>query len=899
MQLPGMQYSSSLSPFLIGPDNRLYINKDNGELFIYKARNQQENEKPDYVTDTFFGRSNFQNPYLTRNGHLWLFNRPEEALNNSGNPVFQYQSGKLSSFPVSGGFVGGYGFFYEQNDKQYYYEREQNSIYLFNGTSFQKYGQPDIPGFKLVKPIRDNRLALCTNSGFFIANTAGDAINIVTRLFSGQTISAFCEDRNGNLWVGTLTEGIYFIPRLGLSTIPSTTTTINFNNVTAACKGPGNKLILGFLNGELGFLDTGFHYQTILPANTRSKKINSLFYSPELQLLNWWLVDISLQSHLGPADTHLFPSQGIGYSTKDIAYIPRWNAALLANPADIQLISLDKEPVLNRLPAGWLQLYQADSIFSNTLSWQQVSLMLSRERGRAVYFDSTTETCWGADKNGITLYRNNGNKTVLWKNEPIYATCFCKQADIIWAGSFSQGLFAVKEEQAREQYTTADGLVSNTIYKIIGNGNHLWVFTDKGLQYFDIAKKEFFVLDKTLGLPSYQVTGAALVNDHLFISTPKGLVTIADSISFKKDTGIRAYLQGIYCNHQIVRYSRDNFNTEENSFIFRIETPAYDNRALLRYKYRLKGAEKEFSTVAVEKEVFEYSSLQSGHYEFELYLTDLKGTVIGPPIHYSFTIKPPFYLTPWFLLLCLLATGIFIYWLMRRRIRQVQKREREKLQLAQLESDLKQSQLSGIKAQMNPHFMFNALNSIQEFILLNDKKQANMYMGKFADLMRMTLDMSNKKEVTLEEEIKTLQLYLELEALRFEDNFHYNLIVDENIDKENIHLPAMLIQPNVENAIKHGLLHKNGERKLELHFFLENHILSCIVTDNGIGRRRSGEINAQRLRKHTSFATGATQKRLELLNHDRPQPITVDYEDLFDEHGNANGTRVLIRIPLI
>ncbi|MEQ1625723.1 MAG: histidine kinase, partial [Sediminibacterium sp.] len=210
------------------------------------------------------------------------------------------------------------------------------------------------------------------------------------------------------------------------------------------------------------------------------------------------------------------------------------------------------------------------------------------------------------------------------------------------------------------------------------------------------------------------------------------------------------------------------------------------------------------------------------------------------------------------------------------------------------------SQLSALKAQMNPHFMFNALNSIQEIILMNNKREANMYLGKFADLMRITLDQSNKNAISLDDELKSLLLYLELEALRFETHFQYKIDVDDNVFAPDIQIPAMLIQPYVENAIKHGLLHKQGEKQLLIQFRLENEeTLLCMITDNGIGRKRSAEINQLRARKHTSFATGATLKRLELLNYGNEQRITVNFEDLKDERGQDSGTKVLLFIPIV
>ena len=174
-----------------------------------------------------------------------------------------------------------------------------------------------------------------------------------------------------------------------------------------------------------------------------------------------------------------------------------------------------------------------------------------------------------------------------------------------------------------------------------------------------------------------------------------------------------------------------------------------------------------------------------------------------------------------------------------------------------------------------------------------------MYLGKFADLMRLILDQSNKEIISLEEELKILNLYLELEALRFEENFEY-IIQKENIEDEaEINIPAMLIQPYVENAIKHGLLHKQGLKKISIHFKLQKNKLLCVVEDNGIGRKRSGEINALRNKKYTSFATGATQKRLELLNQNNPNLIVVNYTDLTLNNTTYIGTKVSIVIPII
>lgn len=897
VQLPGMKYVNSNAPFAIGPGNKLVLSTEKNELLVFVPTHTRATERPGYRL-AYKHKNGAINPYFEED-KLWACIVNSSSSASNGN-IVSLSGNTVNNYPVN--FIKPEqqqptGFLFKQNNQLYFYIREQSSLYQFNGNRFEPEQTLNLPGFKMVQPLQNGNIALGTNNGLYIA-TGAPSYHIITRLFSGQTISAFCEDREGNLWVGTLTEGIYFIPKKGFTEIVPDKPGVNFNNVTTICAGPGNRLLLGFLNGELGWLNAQQQYNTLLPGNPLSTKVQSLAYSTDLQLLNWQADNI-YQSPFGAETNKLQPGRGVGNSAKDFVYIPKWDAALVATPTDIQLISLNRQSVLQRIGPGWAKNYDTATIADASLPWPQTPLLLGRERGRAVYFDNSTNTIWGADKNGITLCTENGKKHLLLNNEPVYATAFYAHNGVVWATTFSQGLLAIKNEQVIKQFTRENGLVSNTGYKIIGSENHLWLVTDKGLQYFDIESETFFVADKTLGLPTYKINNIVLQNGLLYISTPKGLFSVPDSIRFTGGTAPQVYIQAVYCNQQNTGLTATRFNTHENNFVFRAETPVYANRALLRYKYRLLGAEKDFIITTLDNAVFEYKSLNAGKYRFELYLTDTKGNAIGNPVIYSFSIKPPFYQTTWFWLLMVLAVIALVYLLVRVRINRIKKRENQKLRLSQLETELKQSQLSGIKAQMNPHFMFNALNSIQEFILLNDKKQANLYMGKFADLMRMTLDMTNQDTVLLEDEIRMLERYLELEALRFENNFSWQIIHLLNAESDHLYLPAMLIQPHIENAVKHGLLHKPGEKKLVVEFALpHSHLLQVTITDNGIGRKKSSEINAQRTRKHISFATGATQKRLDLLNFNRTQAISLRYNDLYDANGSAIGTQVILSIPV-
>jgi len=223
--------------------------------------------------------------------------------------------------------------------------------------------------------------------------------------------------------------------------------------------------------------------------------------------------------------------------------------------------------------------------------------------------------------------------------------------------------------------------------------------------------------------------------------------------------------------------------------------------------------------------------------------------------------------------------------------------EKKEVALNQLKLEQVQSELTALKSQMNPHFIFNVLNSIQELYTLGDKHQANIQMGNFARLTRKILEVSGKQVIDMDEEIEILTTYLNLESMRFETDFSYTIEIPENA--EELYIPPMLIQPFIENSIKHGLLHKKGEKKLEISFEINanDDILICRIADNGIGRKASEEINKQRHKLHQSFAASATEKRLQLLNMGKTKNIAVSYEDLTDSLGTAAGTSVTLCIP--
>jgi LytS/YehU family sensor histidine kinase len=198
-----------------------------------------------------------------------------------------------------------------------------------------------------------------------------------------------------------------------------------------------------------------------------------------------------------------------------------------------------------------------------------------------------------------------------------------------------------------------------------------------------------------------------------------------------------------------------------------------------------------------------------------------------------------------------------------------------------------------LRAQMNPHFMFNSLNSIKHFILTNEREKASEYLSNFAQLIRSILSFSNARYISLADELNTLETYVGLERIRFSDGFDYQIKVSESIDPSALLVQPLIFQPYVENAVWHGLMHKESQRRLEIEISENKNMLTCSITDNGIGREKSASIKSK---SNTRKSLGLQISELRMKAQDAN--TTVEIIDLKSENGTSLGTRVLISLPL-
>jgi LytS/YehU family sensor histidine kinase len=200
---------------------------------------------------------------------------------------------------------------------------------------------------------------------------------------------------------------------------------------------------------------------------------------------------------------------------------------------------------------------------------------------------------------------------------------------------------------------------------------------------------------------------------------------------------------------------------------------------------------------------------------------------------------------------------------------------------------------------MNPHFMFNSLNSIKNFILRQETKEASHYLTRFSQLMRVILRNSSQPLIPLADEMEALRLYIELELMRFDGGFEVNIDVEEAIDQHNLLIPPMLIQPYVENAIWHGLMHKSVPRTLAILVHCDAQNLKIHIVDNGIGREQAAVMNSKQRNNHKSYGMQITHDRLSLIERSLSIRTRVDIHDRMDPDGQPAGTEVELTIPLL
>jgi hypothetical protein len=331
---------------------------------------------------------------------------------------------------------------------------------------------------------------------------------------------------------------------------------------------------------------------------------------------------------------------------------------------------------------------------------------------------------------------------------------------------------------------------------------------------------------------------------------------------------------------------------EQNNIVISYVGISYKSRGSMIYKYRLLGSENSDDWIYSKETSVSFPYLAPGNYTFEVFASTKEGVWSINSATYSFEILPPYWKTWWFKLIIILFAAITLTSLFLYRLHVIQEKNRMMVKLNKY-------MLQALNRQMNPHFIFNALNTIQSFFIKNDKITSLHILSRFTTLMRRVLNNSREDMISLNEEIETLKNYIELESFRFQDKFEYEFLVDPSLPINNLKIPPLLLQPYVENAIIHGLRHRiSPGGKLTVQIFQTENHLCCRIIDNGIGRSLAEEMKTVKP-GHISLGTKISSQRIDLISHMSNMDIKIEYTDLIDDNKKGCGTQVDIVIPFI
>ncbi len=447
--------------------------------------------------------------------------------------------------------------------------------------------------------------------------------------------------------------------------------------------------------------------------------------------------------------------------------------------------------------------------------------------------------------------------------------------------------------------TEKDGLPDKYIDCLISdNQENVWACTSKGLAR--ISKDQpirTYSLADGMQSNSFQLSYKRK-NGELWFGGSEG-ITIASNFQQKKsEITAQPSITSLKINDEA--YKEKNVSLlkkmtlpfKENTLSFEFVNKEYSNPQSNRIRYKLKGIDNDWVEVDKGEVGFaRYANLNYGNYTFLLEGINGDGFSSGKKEALSLTIKPPFYKTWPFIISVSLLSFFLIGLLIRYRINQIREREI-------LNTRIAENKMSALRSQMNPHFIFNSLQTVNGFIVRKDIRAAIQYVNQFSRLMRTILENSREGMIPLEKEVELLELYMKIERERFTTPFEYSITVADDLDIYNVEVPSMLLQPFVENAIKHGLFHKKEQGQLSISFFNKNNTLLCTITDNGIGREKSKILNQQRGRTHQSRGLQIVDERLDLIRKSHPGDYAVQIHDLFDTQGSAIGTKVEISLPL-
>jgi len=719
-----------------------------------------------------------------------------------------------------------------------------------------KLALPD--GFISMSEINDTSISFNTIHGALFFNTQSK--KITDTFLRHQTINAVTEDNEGSFWFSLLGKGIY---RLASGRFLNFSALLQNRSVFSIQK-QGSVLYAGSDNFNLFLLNTKnntVRLRKISKGITRGRIISLIVRDKN--------IIVGTDNGLFRFENFVMKDSLKDFAVKS-AFLNSGNKVIISASQGVYDVSLDN-------------FLRQDTI------WEERSTCAYKKAG--FFYIGTLNGLYSVDTIKKITYLGNADK--IFQNR-INSISESKDGALLVATNGS-GIAIYKGNKVIFNITERDGLTSNICRNIFVVPDGLWVGTDKGLNKIIFSDTAYHIKTFTQvdGLSSDIINAIYADGNDIYVGTPEG-IDFFDETRISKKSICNLRITSLIVGRNSMQADTTAFTLQhsDNNIEVSFIGISYKSAGNISYQYRLLGSDTAWQTT--NQTSLNYPSLSSGKYELQLKAVNKFG-VQSNLVKFKFTISKRLQEKTWFRLLFIASLIALIWLLMSYWIKIIKRRENEKSETLRKISELEQMAL---KSQMNPHFIFNCLNSIQHYVIDKDIIGVNDFISKFSRLIRLTLDNSSKTDISLAEETDYIKTYLELEQKRFEGKFSFE-IIQEGINYNDYFIPPMILQPFVENAVRHGVRYRNdGQGKIIVKINKEVEYLICSIRDNGIGRKLSWENKSKNPVEYQSKGMELTSRRIAMFNMAHASKISIRINDLEGENQKPVGTEVVVWFPL-
>lgn len=691
------------------------------------------------------------------------------------------------------------------------------------------------------------------------------------------TFTHILQDNEGGYWFCTEGSGVLYSSSLAISHLTEFNG-LSTSQVTAISVNGSKNLYVGYNNGKIDLVSpSGITSITGVPEFPGiPRRIDDMLYSPNRQNVlicaSGQLFEyqkekqsfLQLTPHSDFALNHLFESKDGTLYCGDKYGLYVWEKSsdepkvLLFHPGVARTNIKEKLTALGENHYGNVLIGNYNGLFSlkgNSFEYLGNQHPLFKTRITAILRQKER-----------TLIASRTHGLAIWNDDSIYSI------------NQHAGLFT---GQINDMDQMADGAV--------------WLATNKGiyeLKWDENVLSSVKRIGIEHGLPATEIHTIKVQDSTLWLGTNNGLVGFDMREYQVNNVAPPIHIESIAINRKDTQlldtYQLRHFqNYLQISFL----GIGYRNSGKLKYKYRMVGIDGDWQYTS-ERNV-QYPTLPAGEYQFEVVALNEWNVSSTQAASLNFVIVPAWWNTWWAEILFPFAVISILLLLFIMRVKQIRRRE---IRRNAVEREFSEMKLKLLRAQMNPHFTFNTINSILDYIAKEDGKSARKYLSKFAQLLRYILESTEHRLNKIAEEVNALQLYLSLEKFRFNDKLSYNIVIDKSLNPNQDRIPTMLVQPLVENALLHGILPKTGPGHVKISFKKMNNEILVEVEDNGIGRTAAAALKQGKGPQHKSMSTGIIKDRLSLLNKSKENSVYLHIVDLIDDNQKAMGTMVQLKI---